>query len=160
MFSDAFITVERNNHGIVTLKTLRDNYPKRLIYRDTFSKDMLMSSGFATSGRIKKEGAIGLLRTMLVEELTIHSPHLKSELDTFIEKEDGRLEAEEGYKDDRVMAMTMCVVGIGKAIRAHIEPERPEPIGSMPFTLDHIIDELRGRGKRFPIPAQHRIGMN
>jgi hypothetical protein len=160
VYNNAFITVERNNHGIVTLKTLRDSYDKRLIYRDTFGKDMLMTSGFATSSRIKKEGAVGFLRTMLVEELTIHSPQLKSELDTFVEKEDGRLEAEDGYNDDRVMAMTMCVVGIGKAVRAHIEPVRPEPIGVRPFTLEHIIDELRARGKKFPIPPQHRLGMN
>ena len=149
-----------NNHGIVTLKTLRDSYPHRLIYRDTFGRDMLMTSGFATSGRIKKEWAVGLLRTLLVEELVIHSPHLKSELDTFVEKEDGKLEAEDGYKDDRVMALVMCCIGIGKAVRAQAKLEPAEPAGLNPFTLDSILDELKARGRKFPIPPQHWIGMN
>jgi hypothetical protein len=159
-YNGAFIVVERNNHGLVTLHVLREEYSTGHIYKERVNPiNPLMNYGFYTSSTTKPL-MIGNLRTALAEKeggLVIHSPALKGELDTFIEHPNGKLEAEEGYKDDRVIALGMAVVGFRRAaIYQHIEPPKPAEIYD-PFTLDAIVDEMRGRRAAFPISPQHRI---
>jgi hypothetical protein len=163
MFNEAFATVENNNHGIVTLKVLRDDlrYPIGKLYtRHTSSDDQIgrLTSLGARTTSISKPFYIGKLRKYLKEFITVHSPILKGELNTFIETETGRLEAKQGCFDDTVIGMAMAVLAIERAALA-IPVLRP---GSSerhkdPFTLDGIIDELYRRGNTYPIDASKQL---
>ena len=156
MFNFAFITVESNNHGLVTLKGLLNTYPRHLLYRDDRdSSDALYAFGHLTTSRTKPL-LVGKTRRILREDLIIHSPMLSSELSTFVETETGKLEADTGCKDDRVMALTKAIWGIERA--QMIIPIVGEVLviqaSDNPFVLDNIIDELHvGKGS-FPISAQ------
>jgi len=153
-FNEAFITVESNNHGLVALTILRDRYPSYLIFKkENTASDNIMNLGFYESTRTRPL-AIGALRRLLATDLVIHSPLLKSELDTFVEKENGKLEAEEGCYDDRVMAMAVFAYSYERAMLM----KTPEPIEERsyrdPFSFDVILEELRNRNKGFPIGPQ------
>lgn len=113
-FNQAYVTCESNNHGVVTMAYLKKNYPMSHLFRQKHETDNVINYGFRTSVK-SKPMIIGELRTVLVEDMVIHSPYLVDELGTFIEKENGKLEAEEGCKDDCVMALALAQHGHKKA---------------------------------------------
>ncbi len=51
------------------------------------------------------------LRKALRHNLKIYSSQLRAELSTFVQKDGGSLEAQEGCYDDRVIAMALAVTG-------------------------------------------------
>ena len=120
LFNNAFIVVESNNHGPMTLDRIRDrDYPPMLIYSMeqagvSYEDRTLMSMGFRTSVRTKPI-MVGKLRALLARNWTIHSPTLNGELSTFVEHEDGKLAAQKGCKDDRVMAAACAAIGMEHA---------------------------------------------
>ena len=162
-FNNAYIVVESNNHGPVTLRAIKDrNYPGHLIYSmrnagAEFEDMHLMQQGFRTTKRTKPI-AIGSLRTELARNITIHSPALSDELTTFIEHPDGSLGADDGCMDDRVIGMAMAVMGINRA-NIYLENSAPPPRKPPPdpFSLDGIITEMHGRGKSLPYSPQHLV---
>lgn len=159
-FNNAFITVEANNHGIVTLNELRKIYPSYLIYKRTVTNQSnadthILNLGLLETSRTRPL-AIGLLRKMLATEFIIHSPALQEELDTFIEDpETHKLAAQAGCYDDRVMAMVALAYSFTQAamkLGYRIPVQTPE---EDPFTLDAIINELTNRRLgNFPIAPQ------
>lgn len=155
MFNEAFVTVESNNHGLTTLVELTKLYPSIKIYRqDTVNRgDSVMTLGMRTSVRTKPM-LLGKLRKLLTHDITIHDSGTTSELSTFVEKENGALEAEEGCKDDRVMALAMAAWAIEKAALIGLPPPLPKVEVKDPFSLDSIIEELQSRGTKFPISPQ------
>lgn len=160
MFSDAFITVEDNNYGITCLDHLARDYPAELIYtedkgaaRGANEPQLLTALGFHTSAQTKP-WLIGKLRTFLANHIVLHDEETKAELSTFIEKENGKLEAEEGCFDDRVIALAMCCVALAKSdILFMPTPEQRQKVEDE-FALENIIKELRGRHQEFPIARQ------
>lgn len=162
LYNTGFLVVERNK-GMVALKVIRDsNYPSHLIYREKPSPtEPLMKMGFNTTAKSKRPLIIGLLRMYLRDSMTIYSESLKSELDTFKEHESGKLEAEQGAKDDRVMALAMCVAGFQKAALYMGDTRHVDMIPveiADPFCLESIIKELSSRSNHgFPIRSYARI---
>ncbi len=166
LFNGAFIVVESNNHGPLTLDRIRArDYPPSLIYSmeqagASFEDKSLMQMGFRTSARTKPI-MIGRLRSLLAKNWIVHSPLLYGELSTFVEHEDGKLSAQNGCYDDRVMAAACAAMGLDHAIiyagdgRESMRRFGPTDATKDPFTLDHVIDELGGKGKGFPIAPQH-----
>ena len=159
--NNAFAVPENNNHGIVTVAELEKIYPMGLIYygKGGRSKDEvpeLLHIGFRTSAQ-SKPLAVGRFRKRVATDLVIHSPALKSEMDTFIETESGKLEAGEGFLDDRVMASAIAQMGWNEAAaRAEgqkmvLTDTRPDP-----FSFEHMFDKKR-KGGGFPIPYQHVV---
>jgi len=159
IFNGAYVIVESNNHGIATLSELRKIYPTYKIYTETRAqeakseKSELMTLGHRTT-TITKPLLVSKLRKLLAKDLLIHSPILYSELTTFVETEEGRLEAEEGCFDDCVIAAAKAVIGLERAaLIAHspvvLMARKPDP-----FKLDTIINEMHGRGRAFPIREQ------
>ena len=135
-FSNAYISCESNNHGILTLSELRALYPLHLIHRigppspkpDEAAK--LQNMGVRTTSR-SKPLMIGELRSALAKEATIHSDILKSECTTFVEHEDGSLGAQDGCNDDTVMASACAIYVRSRASLALIgrdlaETAKPE----------------------------------
>jgi hypothetical protein len=114
-FNNGYINVERNNHGGTTLSRLLDVYPVYLIHRGSHgepsSQEVLSRlSHYGTNVSPGNRGIIiGTTRTLLKDEFTIHSPTLKAELDTFVER-DGKIAADEGCFDDRVMAACHALI--------------------------------------------------
>jgi len=163
IYNNSFATVEANNHGIVTLDILMDIYPQYLIYSSESSggdgqRDMepsLVRQGFRTTSK-SKPMLIGKLRKYLAKVITIYSPGLKGELDSYIERPTGELGAEEGCHDDRVIAFACAVWGIEKASLV-IDGEFqhvPDPSAD-PFSLEHIIKEMDSHRSGKVLKPQH-----
>lgn len=165
-FNMANIAVEANNHGILTLAQLRRSYPDGLIYKKEKKPNVenpkevpITDYGLLHSAR-NRPFSIGMLRKMLATVLKVHSPQLVMELDTFIETDAGKLEAEEGCYDDRVMAMAVFALTFSDAVLNKIYQVNADDydlITTNPFLLDNIIDELSGRGRGLPISAGVRM---
>lgn len=161
--NNAFVSVENNNHGILTLSELSKIYPSHLIYtpKSNLARDEIPSitkMGFRTTESTKPL-AIGRLRKALAGGgLVIYSPELKSELDTYIEDEAGKLRAADGFRDDRVMAAAVGLVCWSEAaVMGTTAGVMSPPSAVDPFTLQGLIDELGRRGGSFPIPPQHLV---
>lgn len=169
-FGKALLSVESNNHGLVTLKELRGGinapaiYPHELIHRAYKSPrnshdDSIIQQGVSTTSR-SRPLMIGLLRKALCSTLTIHSSTLRDQLSTFIETESGKLEAEAGCKDDCVLASAMAVIAFNKAqLISNTKPIETETTEDV-FCLTHIIDELHSRGCTFPIAPQVEVPLS
>jgi len=166
IFNNAYIVIESNNHGPVTLDAIRrTNYDEILLYdmmraSGDYEDRTLMKLGLRTTARTKPI-MIGKLRTALALDFTIHSPSLRDELSTFVEHENGKMAAQDGCKDDRVMASACAVMGIERAgLYATPDADRERIRGAYkdPFLLDNIIDEMQGRRGRSPISPQHGSG--
>lgn len=149
-YNNALAAVESNNHGIVTLKELLDLYSSGRVVRGERT-DTILDYGLRTTVQTKPL-MIGRLRKMLVQQAVIHSALLRDELATFVEKENGSLEADEGCLDDRVMAMALAIYVSVRALTLFENEGRELLQGHFdPFTLDAIIEEMGNRGSGIPI---------
>jgi len=182
-FNWAFLTVESNNHGPVTLKALQDwkhgdetGYPEHLMYHmrtggGEYGEDKtLMELGFRTTKRTKPI-MIGVLRTALIppkydnegkiikfgDGITIHSETLSDELSTFIEHPNGELAAQENCMDDRVMGLALANMGLTRAALYATMNKLDEETKKQAdvFSLEYIIKELHKRGQNCPVKPQH-----
>jgi hypothetical protein len=156
---DAYVTVEGNNHGAATLLKLKEIYPLNLIYKDKRDSDNLTHYGFKTTSS-SRPVMLGNTRTELAHDFIIRSPLLRDELSTFVEKENGKMEAEDGCFDDRVLALGVGLIGTKKAgyMLEQASHKAESVIITDPFSVESIIQELTNRkGKydsNFPIPRQ------
>lgn len=113
-FNNAYVNPERNNHGILFIKSLLQGYPAGRVHKPARGKgrgkdteiSRLAEYGTFTS-EVVKGMVIGALQQQAREELTIHSRLLRDEMGSYIEKENGRFEADIGCHDDMVMAAGM-----------------------------------------------------
>lgn len=153
-FNNAYLVVEANNHGLVVLNELRHlKFPLIRLHKhrsaDSTKKEQgLMDLGYQTTTKTKPL-AVGRLRTYLAEGFMIHGPATYIELQSFVESPDGKLEAQDGSHDDRVMALVMMATGLKKA-RLRAKPEKPAVKGDIfhPFSIEGIhqrIDSERYR---------------
>jgi len=160
MFNDAFVTVESNNHGGMTLLELKKIYPMHLLYSSKEDTEVVLEFGYRTTSKTKPL-LINNLRKEFTDGFKIVSPGLKDELSTFVETEEGKLQAQEGCFDDRVMAAAICQMGARKAFLKEIlvsEQNRKVISTHNPFSLDSILHEFNRKSTRnFPIPPQHRL---
>jgi len=159
-FNNAYIGVESNNHGILTLAKLNESYPSYLIHRSSTAAkkgeefNRLAQLGFRTTSR-SKPYLIGNLRMALASYFTIHSMLLRDELDSFVEKEGGKLEAQDGCHDDRVIASAMAEHVRGPAAMILGEKKGSPGLTQQhdPFSLEGILTPLRERQSSFPISS-------
>ena len=165
LLDNALVVCENNNHGIVTLSELAKIYPPSRIYRGKAanSKDevpSLLQMGFRTTAQ-SKPFALGKLRKAVAESVTIYSSKLKGEMDTYIEDENGKLGAQEGFLDDRVMAAAMGVIGWEAAAQESQWRRRGRVVRDAydPWSFEGIFGGLAERAKRgktgVPIKPQH-----
>ena len=158
-WNDAYVTVESNNYGSTTLLALIKLYPPSLIYRSRQDSDNIVNYGYRTSSKTKPI-MIGNLRHELATDFIIRSPLLRDELSTFAEQENGKLEAEPGCFDDRVMGLSVGLMGAKRAgyLIQHEQYQNEKDKYVDPFSLEGIIAGLTGRdaegGDNLPIPRQ------
>lgn len=167
LFNTAYINVERNNHGILTIsELLKSGYPRGAIHRGKESKDHKKEYGriadFGTfTSEVTRALVIGNFRKEIQDRWTIHSPVLKGEMDTFIEKENGKQEAQDGCFDDCVMAAAQALFVVPRAAtRAAIRYAKPKQTYSDPFALDTMLEELELRAKsEEAMPIRHQADL-
>ena len=114
-YNNAKLLVERNNHGLVTLKFLSDVH----LYPDIYSEKILderssrsaRKLGFHTTVK-SKPLIIDYLKELIREDdINIRSPKLLDELQTFVNFPNGRMAAQSGSHDDCVMALAIACFG-------------------------------------------------
>lgn len=113
-YNEALLTVESNNHGLVTLKFLQEfhNYPTIYFDKtlDERSNRATRKLGFKTSIKTKPV-LVDYLRELIREkELKIYSPKIVDELQTFVFLPNGKTAAQAGSHDDCVMALALAAL--------------------------------------------------
>jgi len=155
-----FMVIERNNHGILTLAVLDKLYPGRSLYSEAPKGDtddkQLMHLGYRQDAK-SKPLIIGRLRSALAQGFIVHSPYLNSELSTFIEHENGKMEAQQNCHDDTVIALACAVKGLNEAsfIKANALRRSIDRSYKDPFSFDGILSDLNVQADEgFPIKGQ------
>lgn len=113
-YNEALLTVESNNHGLVTLKFLQEfhNYPNLYFDKtlDERSNRATRKIGFKTSVK-SKPVLVDYLRELIRErELVVRTPKLIDELQTFVFLPNGKTAAQPGSHDDCVMALALAAL--------------------------------------------------
>jgi hypothetical protein len=163
-FNNAYINVERNNHGGTTLSHLLDAYPIALLHRGSHGEQATQEilsrlSHFGTAVTASSRGLIlGTARQLLATEFVIHSPALRSELATFVEGADGKIEADAGCFDDRVFATAHALIVTEQAGIAAVS-NRAAPFDSRereldPFSFDALFNRQLSSAQRFGVPER------
>ena len=153
-FNYAPINLETNNHGILTLYQLLEEYPIENIYRDERFTQTTYDRGTQTTRR-SKPIIIGNLRRALAGGLTVVSPYLRGELSSFIEKATSdvttKLEARDGAHDDSVIAAALAnEVLLRHAEQIAYDVDRPQVINpEADFTFRAILANYNQ--SKFPI---------
>lgn len=172
-FNEAYIGIEANNHGILTLSELKRDkeiggcgYPLDKIHRigDPGSKPdptvRLSNMGVRTTSK-SKPLMIGKLRQLVKRDMLIHSELLRNEMSTFVEHEDGSMGAQENCFDDTVMAAAVAAYILPRAQlnlpsdqdRSNLEHNLPNK--QNPMTLDYELEKLKDRGSMFGVPSEY-----
>ena len=100
-----YLVVERNNHGHALLALLEPHYFNLYVH----DKDRRL--GFLTT-KVSKRMILGNLFNLLnSDSIVLNDPIIASELRTLIKKDTGQIEAEEGKKDDMIMALSLAFQG-------------------------------------------------
>jgi len=113
-FNKALLTVESNNHGLVTLKFLQEvhRYPNLYFDKtlDERSNRSTRKIGFKTSIKTRPV-LVDYLKELIREKLIeIHSPVVLDELQTFVFMPNGKAAAQSGSHDDCVMALALAAL--------------------------------------------------
>lgn len=148
-FGNAYVNVERNSYGTLYIKELLNSYPHGRLHMSRPPKNLtefgkIYDYGTFTSQKSRPE-IIGTFRKAVQKETTIHSPLLKAEMDSFIENDKGKLEAQEGCLDDRVMAAAMALYvesRVRSSLGFQVLMEKGSP---SPFQLEGILADLESK---------------
>lgn len=128
-YNDAIIGIERNNHGHAVLNTLinydvYENLYHHVSYNSTNGKEE-SAPGFPTNKQTKPILVSDLQEGIREEYLPISSIELVDELITFVNLGNGKMGAQEGCHDDRVMAL-----GIALQVRKNTVVDEPFYVSS------------------------------
>lgn len=146
-FNLAYINVERNNHGGTCLARLIEVYPRSHIHRGSHgsqaSQELLAPlSHYGTGVTEASRGILIGTTRRLLPSWTIYSPLLKSELSTFVETDSGKIEADSGCMDDRVMALCHAFAVLERAGVAATINHDPQTLGDIdPFSWEAMFSK-------------------
>ena len=112
-YNEGFLCVERNNHGLFTLRSLLDKHGWHQLYFETRVDERSPQKrtkrvGFLTTLKSRPLLIDTLKESLRDESLLIHCDQTLDELQTFVVTATGRLEAASGYHDDSVMALGLA----------------------------------------------------
>jgi hypothetical protein len=112
LYNEAEICVESNNHGLTTLTRLIKalQYPNAYteVIVDKISDTETVKMGLSINSRTKPLVVDGLRQAFRELTLEIRDPTTLRELQTFVVKDNGKMEAEEGCHDDCVMSLALA----------------------------------------------------
>ena len=135
-YNDALVLVERNNHGLVTLKYMLDVHTYSNLYSekilDERSNRTARKLGFHTTVK-SKPLILDYLRELIREdEIILHSTKLIDELQTFVNLSSGKMQAQSGSHDDCVMSLAIAAFGC-RIMPYYGEPSHPVTPGGPAF---------------------------
>lgn len=108
-YNNPYLGVENNNHGATTLHVLkRELYYRRLYYHKDPVTRGKSTLGWPTNSRTKPFMIDELAAAIAEGAIKIRSPFLIDECLSFVSKDGGRQEAEEGKFDDLVIACAIA----------------------------------------------------
>jgi hypothetical protein len=111
-FRFALVNVESNNHGILTLHVLakQEHYPH--VYQDTVYDTVTDTEtvrlGFSTTVKSKPLLIDRLRAAMRDKSVYPKDKQTLREMQTFVVKENGKMEAESGCNDDHVISLALA----------------------------------------------------
>ena len=129
-YNDAYLIVERNNHGLTTLRRLQEEKYPNLFIESTvdgaYGDKMTKRGGFLTTSKTKPLIIDNFSALLRQEESGIADTDLISELRTFVIDEKGSYNSQIGCHDDRVMAYAIALHGLASMPRPrhHIPRKR------------------------------------
>lgn len=120
-YNNAYIVVERNNHGLTTLRRLQElAYPNMFIEHSVdgaYSDKMTKRGGFLTTSKTKPLIIDNLAALLRQGQSGIADMDLVNELRTYIIDDKGAFNSQSGCYDDRVMAYAIALHGLASMPR-------------------------------------------
>jgi hypothetical protein len=111
-FNDAHIIAERNGPGILTNRVLHKDHAYPWVYQETvydkITDTETLAVGFLTTEKSKSLIVGELQAAIRCRDIEIYDEATLKELQSFIQTETGRLEAEKGKNDDCVMSLALA----------------------------------------------------
>ncbi|MCA1807618.1 MAG: hypothetical protein LC687_07205, partial [Actinobacteria bacterium] len=112
LYNQAKIAVEANNHGLLTVNLLYKNWHYPNVYMNLVEDKMDDADtdklGFQTNTKTKPMIIDDLRASIRLGEIFIYDKVTLNEMLSFVVKESGKLEAEEGCHDDCVMSLAIA----------------------------------------------------
>ena len=125
-FNTAYVIVERNNHGLTSLRRLQEiNYPNLFIESsvdNAYGDKLTKRGGFLTTSKTKPLIIDNLAALLRQEESGIADLELINELRTYVIDAKGAFNSQQGCYDDRVIALAVALHGLASM------PRRRHPI--------------------------------
>lgn len=110
-YNTAKVAVESNNHGLLTVSTLHKELGYGNVYTETIEDKLddkdTVNLGFRTTSKTKPLIIDDLRAALREREIEIYDKTTLREMLTFVVKESGKIEAENGCHDDCVMALAI-----------------------------------------------------
>ena len=120
-FNHAYVIVERNNHGLTTLRRLQEiNYPNLFVESSVdgaYGDKLTKRGGFLTTSKTKPLIVDNMAALLRQEESGIADIELVNELRTYVIDEKGSFNSQQGCYDDRVMAFAIALHGLASMPR-------------------------------------------
>jgi len=136
-YNNAYMVVERNNHGLTTLRRLQEqNYPSMFVESSVdgaYGDKMTKRGGFLTTSKTKPLIIDNLAALIRQHDAGVADINLISELRTYVINEKGATNAQSGCYDDRVMAFAIALHGLISMPRprVHLAPRRFKTVDSV-----------------------------
>ena len=120
-FNMAYVVVERNNHGLTTLRKMQDLGYANLFVESSvdgaYGDRLTKRGGFLTTSKTKPLIIDGLASLIRQGESGIADIELLNELRTYIIDDKGAFNSQSGCYDDRVMAYAIALHGLASMPR-------------------------------------------
>ena len=120
-FNMAYVIVERNNHGLTTLRRLQEvKYPNLFVEStvdNAYGDKLTKRGGFLTTSKTKPLIIDNLASLLRQEESGIADLELVNELRTYVIDEKGSFNSQRGCYDDRVIALAIAMHGLASMPR-------------------------------------------
>jgi hypothetical protein len=114
IYNDAFLIPERNGSGLSTVLKIQDKGYRNLFVNKTIDKQTQKSKheyGWRTKGGNRDLMIDDFVELFEEGKLIINSQRLIQEMKTFVRKDNGRREHDEGYHDDCLFASFLAIQG-------------------------------------------------
>ena len=120
-YNNAYIVVERNNHGLGTLRKIQDLGYSNLFVESSvdgaYGDRLTKRGGFLTTSKTKPLIVDNLATLLRQGESGVADVELLSELRTYIIDDKGSYNSQNGCYDDRVMAYAIALHGLASMPR-------------------------------------------
>jgi hypothetical protein len=147
-YNDAYIGVERNNHGLTTLKAIQNKDYYNIYYQKIYDKiadQVTQKIGWGTDRRTKPLMINKLAEFVRESWLGIKSKLIVGEMLTYVIEDDGSTNAQEGCHDDTVMAtaiwLQLLLEGKGENFIPEVTDQYEKPKQTTGFEPDSSIHD-------------------